>query len=157
MLVLRTGMGPRGSLGCGAWRTRWRQVDEFHERIYSLHLHAVACHSGLSLPGVSFSKVVMKGDGSWFAGEVSAFFNKHGHSSPCDSVCRGDRVPFQAVVRLGRCLDGGGGRLGARAGRSLPFGCLDADFPNSPRERRPRGTDHTHSYRREAEPTTPCR
>ena len=40
-------------------------------------------------------------------------------------------MPIQVLVRLGRRLDsggGGGGSLGARAGRGHPFSRLDADF-----------------------------
>jgi len=64
----------------------------------------------------------------------------------------GDRVPFQAVIHLGCCLNSGGGRLGARAGRGHPFGCLDADFPQ---ENGAAEWFMRMGYHREAEPTAP--
>ena len=56
--------------------------------------------------------------------------------------------------RVGRCLDGGGGRLGPQAGRGHPFGCLDDVFPqeNGAAEWLMR-----MGYYREAKHTAPCR
>jgi hypothetical protein len=85
---------------------------------------------------VSFSKVVMKLGGSWFAMagqehhgliqvEFLGFFNVHGHLSLCDS---GNGVLFPDVVHFKLCScfnSGGGGRLGAQAHHSHPF----ADLP----------------------------